>query len=85
MKIIIKRENDIILVVSNKYNYRIIVIKILRFRYLNNAYLLITRIIIIIIAIIISILTNILYLDKFNFFNNNLLFSLELYKLKALN
>ena len=80
-----RRRDDIILVVSNKYNYRIIVIEILRFRYLNNAYLLATRITIVIITILILIFLSILYLSKLKSFNSDLLFSLKLYKLKVLN
>ena len=80
-----RRRDDIILAVSNKYNYRIIVIKILRFRYLDNACLLATRIIIIIIIILILIFLSILYLSKLKSFNSDLLLNLKLYKLKVLN
>ena len=63
MKINIRYRGDKIVIVLKKYNYRAIVIKILYIKYLNNAYLLITRIIIIIIAILITIFLYILYFD----------------------
>ena len=77
IEVIIRGWGDIGLTVLNKYNYYIIVGKILYLRYFNNAYSLAIYIMVIVITILTAVPLYIFKLSKLKLFNSYLLFTLK--------
>ena len=63
-------QNDVILAISKKHNYKIIIIKVLRVKHFDNVYPFAIRIAIIIVIMFITMFLCVLHFDQFEFFEN---------------